>query len=170
MLEQTRQQELDEIIDQLNSITEYTNNYVENEDCGIAEYAQCFAYGESDKDDIADKIERIEWLSDEDKKIIKALSYSELAGICSLELVSGIWSREDEIFSCVIGEVEEQLPDELFAEIKKLNDEELEYIERNCDGYYSDGFLYVNRDYDRWSMILDETLTNEFLDNKEGGQ
>jgi len=69
----------------------------------------------------------------------------------------------NEICSMTIGEVEDQLPDEISEQLEELSDEDLEELKRDLDAYISDSndFIYLDFGYDRWVLILDEKQIGE---------
>ena len=155
---------LDELVEAINSEGEYAEEYYASEDYGndLAYYAT-----ESDHDDIIKA--SIEDLDDEVReKAERMIERHSAKKIVELLVENGemlyatdYYNRWNEAWSMPMGERDWQLQDELIERLYKLNKEELDYVEKNTDHCLKDNWLYINLDYNRWYLKTDEDCWQE---------
>ena len=146
--------------------------YTDNTDNPCADYVT-WGWKESDTDDLYKRlIGAIETDYSEPNLLIALLKKSgtkddQLAiamDCCSPQLL-GIERNDLDLYSISIGEVEEQLPDDICEQLSQLSAEEIEYISRKISEYLKGSYLYLNLSYERWAMILDiEQLVDRLTD------
>jgi hypothetical protein len=152
--------------DRIEKLTEWldeqgqqADDYVEHED-NINNYAECFEgsnlfYGEIDEE-----------LQDEVKGYLEDMDAYDILEFCNEpDLHYGYNCRYNEIWSMNIGEVEHQFTGLYDHETKSnciytdlckgLSAEEIKQAENKSDYYISRGCLYIDRTYDRVSIVLD---------------
>lgn len=165
MINEKRKSELDALAAQIDEIAQSTDELLETEESMHADYCQSFGYGDGEPDlrdltdEIAPKVKALKKATGKDFK-------SELASVCNLEF-TGIYTRSNEVYSVIIGEYEDQLPEEIAAQARAMSDEEKEYlrcqISNACLGYSCPDCIYINKDYDRWALVVDEDRLDERL-------
>jgi hypothetical protein len=86
----------------------------------------------------------------------------DLKGLCDVEMIHGMHRVDDEISSFNLGEMEEQLDDAVQTELNALTDDEFKFVcssLRECfmhdDRKHGSGSVYINGNYDRWSLVVD---------------
>lgn len=157
---------LNQLILDIESYEESARDWVLSDESPHAEFCQSFGYGEA-MDDVRRALK--DCVSDESEvyAIDRALRCNDeqlkavIEDCCALERV-GIYIQHNEIFSVVVGEVEEQLPDEIIERLNVLSDEQRKAIE--CVAGIKGDYTYINCDYDRFVMVLDmERLTEKTM-------
>lgn len=164
---------LDLIVTSIDEFAESQNDYyTNNTDNPCAEHIT-WGWKESDTDDIYDRlIAAIDADFSEPKLLIALLKKSGteddqlvIAMDCCSPQLLGIERNNLDLYSISIGEVEEQLPDDICEQLSQLSAEEIEYIEGKVSEYMKGDYLYLNRSYERWAMILDiEQLVDRLTD------
>lgn len=169
MTNETNKEDLiNEAVEAINERCESETNFQENEESSIAEFVGSFCYGESGHE-IRDFIrqQQYKYLTDDQEAFLKSLlskTDKDLCDIfgnfCSIELTHGIRSVTNEVTSRTIGEVEVEIDDILDQYPSELHDE----IAKKCDSYVSKSYAYIDFSYDRWSMVLDTDLLQDFIE------
>jgi hypothetical protein len=153
------------LIDEINKGAEWAEENAKSEESCNAEFCLSFGYGEDKPDlsrlepEVAAKVQRLL----DRVKTRKDIEW-ELTPVCNLECV-GMFYVENEIYSVGLGEIEEQLPEELVAKLKALTDEEFKCVQKYVDTSIADcrEYIYINCDYDRFVMVIDEDRLDERL-------
>lgn len=161
-----KKRKVEDLISRVNEWCKSCEEYFEDDNGAVAEYAQSFGYGENlDKMDFSRIDSFCEPLVESLKRRVKDRKrrHKILQECCDLVFTHGHVCRDNELFSADLGEMEEQLPDELAEELKKLTSDEFEAVQRAVNCYLPDqddrlSCGYFNRDSDRWSMILNSDL------------
>jgi hypothetical protein len=144
---------LETLIDRINEEIESMARYNESEESAMAEFVQSFGYGEGEPD-----------FSDLEPHAIEAIEklkarhpddfLSRLGDYCHLSWET-IYLTHNEIYSASPGETEDQLSDELVAQLESLTPDQLETVGRSLNGYLSGDMIYLDYNYNRWVMVLD---------------
>ena len=141
--------------------SEEADEYVQQEDSIYAEYAADFGYGDGriDLDAISPDMQ------DTIKTIAKSMSRTELLAMliecCELTYVPNMYTRDNELYSVIIGETEHQLSDEAWEQYQKCSGQQFGDLQRyagiysSCKRTDSSGMFYGSHDYERWAMIFD---------------
>lgn len=130
-----------------------------NPDSSVAEFVSSFGYGEADLDELSNDIYRIYDVSSDISRPdirdwLESQGLARLAFYCSL-LSTGIATADNEIYSRSIGEVAHQLDDDLMEKLENLSDEDRDYVVSHIDAFLFGGCIYINCNYERWAMNLD---------------
>ncbi len=67
----------------------------------------------------------------------------------------GIERNDNDLYSMSIGEIEDQLSDDIVAIMATLTDIERDYVECKADGYVKGDYVYIDLNYNRWAMLVD---------------
>lgn len=182
----TEEQEtkLKEIIAMVESQSEWINEYhTSNEDNFIAEYVASIGYGGELMYQVTDFLESIKHdgqryvyhdharASEVCDYLLALIESNKNAAIdlirqnSTLDCVD-IHYRYWELCSMTIGEIEEQVSDELAEKLAELSPIERAYVERET-GLRGD-HIYEPMDYDRWVLILDYDAICEVIDQNKG--
>lgn len=167
---------LDEVINHVNYWVESIDQYVQSDECPHAEYVQSFGYGDADTTEVLDNVERLlkdsidRELVDEITTYLGSLSSRDLFHLLSdharLEHTPNIYSIHGEIFGISLGEIEEELPDDLKEELKSLSPEDLQTLYSSVDVPLKGACGYLDYNYHRWTLILDTDSLVEAYNNK----
>lgn len=163
-----RRMTLVQLAAEIDSIARNAYEYRQSEECGEAEYAETFGYGDGDID--------LDRLDDETRELVDLMREVDkvgfrenLASICDLTL-EGMHCVSNEVFSACLGEFEEQLPDDIGARVKamtKARQEKLrKLITEACLGYTCPDCIYLGMDNDRWVMSVNTDRLTEWVDGK----
>lgn len=158
---------LEQVKEELESITQSAEDYVQNEDSPLAEFINDLFYGEVPASQLD-----YSRLSDENaealKKLIKRYPKnwrSKVREVCELVYVSDMYYRDNEILNAQIGEQEHQIDSsmDIVKKIQALSAEDFEQIKNEFLGSRSkqtdrDFWFYTSHDYERWALIVDEEL------------
>lgn len=157
-----KQTHLEKLIEDFNEYCKGVEDYLNSEESMHAEFCQSFGYGDGEietrqlDDEGRDAVADLEALLPR-----KSDFQSTLADCCDLLLI-GIYITDNEVYSCTIGEHEDQLDDAMVERINSLTPEEFKEFRRDVEAYIPehDGKMrsdcvYFNRNYDRWVMVLD---------------
>jgi hypothetical protein len=158
-MENTKVQEL---IEQIDEYAERMSEYALSDESCHAEFCQSFGYGDDVPrlDDLEPHVrELVAKLKDESTK---GTFLSALGDCCEL-VQTGIYIQTNEVYSVGLGEIEEQLPDEISESLKTLSDEEYALVRRGVNHCYMperarsySDCIYLNHSYDRFVLVLDE--------------
>ena len=132
------------------------NYYAEDTNNPVAEFVSSFGYGDADRDDVNDQIDRIlrfYGYTDDQIKQVVALGYDQLERLCDLDC--RYLGHSDSIYARSVGEIE--------IELGGFTDDELKYLDTEI--CMSGSYTYSSS-YDVWSLILDTDLVDDFLNNK----
>ena len=165
---------LEEIITIVDNEMNGNNEYLESQDA-IDSYIDCIASGGLDNAYL-DAIE-----CPDDRDMVQYLienNQDALFDMCTNEMIYGIHSVSNELLSQCLGETEHQLSDALTKRILGLTNHDIKEVFNTTDFYFNaDNIIeqkdkkypsiegYINRDYDRYSLILDIDLLHEFFSN-----
>jgi hypothetical protein len=165
----TNEMKIDSLVTRINEFAEsQTNYYLTNTDNSIAEFVASFFYGEADSDEILRSL-RDNCEDTELVEAIKAKFHDDKNGLRQfLSLHSeldqcGIYVQSNEFLSAAIGEVEEQLPDDIAEAIAQLSEMELDEVISGIDTYLDGDRIYIDLNYDRWILILDTESARQTL-------
>jgi hypothetical protein len=158
-----RQDELKELAAEVDAVAESARDYA----TGNEDYAEPLFYSDWEID-LRNLDDEIRALVDEYKTLAGRKDWeNEIKGFCDV-VACGIYREANEICSFAVGELEEQLPDELADKLAALAPDEYEYVCRATrEGFLpsdSRGYVYVNCDYDRWVLVLDGERLAEEID------
>jgi hypothetical protein len=158
---------LDSIVEQIDSIAKSAEEYATSAEGSYADFVGSIGYGDGDID-----LSRID--DDRVKEFLQSMSEKEQMtwlkqndSCLSVESV-GIHIVANEIFSVIVGEIEEQLPDDLTDELEKLTLAEACYVADEVDGCYlgNTSYIHVNCDYDRVVLVLDTDAAIEAIESE----
>lgn len=157
---EAQEQRLDDLVDAINDIvSDVSGRITDGEDTLYAEYLESYRYGELD---IVEAIKKSRLPDDVKRFILKHKKPDAIKKHIEPYLsigVTGIYTCNEEIDSITVGEVEEQLPEELTAQWEALNHEEKTYVSRRVDAYFPDDgdgqFVYIDHTYDRYVLLFD---------------
>ncbi len=165
---------IEAIKEKLSDLNEYMENYyTENKDNPVADFvAWGWTEGDIDQELRTAQREFSEELEGLYPVIEKRFNgnakeiFEFLAENSEVEYTAGIGCRTDELYSCQIGEMEEELDPELNADLAVLTDSEFEEVQRSSDLYIRSkdcGFAYYSDNYSRWSLVVDTEQVIEAL-------
>lgn len=159
-------QKIERLTEWLNKQGQWADDYVEHKD-NISNYAELFEghdlhYGEIDSD-----------IQEQVKGILEAMDASDIFDYCDIDVYHGYDCRSNEIWSVNIGEVESQFSgiydhdsgvNCMYTELcKDLTPNDILIARRDCEYHLSHDCLYIDRTYDRISLVLrvDELLKDK---------
>lgn len=146
-----------EIFNQLDDQVKHAEEYyLYDHDCPQADFCQWgfsegvgLYYGELDYK-CSELIEKIKDEFDLNKKDLEQL----IADCSEIEANHGMHRVSNEVFSVLLGELELEILNNTSEAIAVLDLDDDE-INNQIDAYYKNGYLYINLDYNRWSLVLD---------------
>lgn len=151
------------LIEALNEFIAERTEAILSTDSGWGAFVSGLAYGEADPDDIRRRI-RDGRFTDEQKDYLIGLSDSELldtlADVSIVEM-AGVKYLDHEVFGVIIGEVEEELPEELEARMQALPPIFQGEVVRHLDAYYRSGSVFIDCNHDRIALVVDTELLDE---------
>lgn len=146
-----RQEYLAEVMGLIEQFCEYRNGEIESgRHAKSREYVVSFGHWR----DCPYELVKEARLEPEVRKKLLALTEKELKTTLenySYFLVGDPYPESGEVFSLSLGEVEEQLPNELARAFANLRE-----LEQDTDYQISGNFIYLNHDYTRYLMVFDE--------------
>lgn len=170
---EAQERRLDDLVDAINAFVGAISGCItDGEDLRYAEYLESYRYGELD---IIDAIKRSRLPDDVKNSILKHKKpdsiKKHIEPYLSIDVV-GLRICNEEIDSLTVGEVEEQLPEELTAQWETLTHEEKTYVSRKVDAYFPDDgngqFVYIDHNYDRYVLLFDVESYEQDLPPDDG--
>lgn len=174
---------LREIIEMIESQSEWINDYyTSNEDNPVADYVAGIGYGGELMHMVVDSLESIKrdsrrYERNGDDRVIEVCDYllaminkdeksaiDLLVANSTLEC-SGIHMNYWELCTMTIGEVSEEIIDELADKLTELSPIEVAYVERETG--LRDSHIYEPMDYERWVLILDYDAICALIDESK---
>lgn len=170
---EAQEQRLDDLVDAINDIVnDVSSRIIDGEDTCYSDYLESYRYGELD---IVEAIGNSRLPDDVKRSILKHKKPDAIKKHIEPYLsigVTGIYICDEEIDSITVGEVEEQLPEELIAQWKTLTPEEKTYVSRKIDAYFPDDgdgrCVYINHCYDRYVLLFDVDSYEQDLPPDDG--
>ena len=132
----------------------------------IADFVQSFGYGEG-WEDVIDAVKRGLFCSaydDVHEYLISLMKvdrdeFKRVVEQCARLEPCDIYVCDYEIFSAHVGEMQEQLPDDIISALDGLTDEQRKAVERAAS--IAGEYTYINADYNRWVMVLDPEMVRD---------
>lgn len=170
---EAQEQQLNDLVDAINDIvSDVSGRITDGEDTLYAEYLESYRYGELD---IVEAIGNSRLPDDVKRFILKHKKPDAIKKHIEPYLsigVTGIYTCDEEIDSLTVGEIEEQLPEELTAQWEALNHEEKTYVSRKVDAYFPDDgdgqSIYIDHNYDRYVLLFDVDSYEQDLPPDDG--
>ncbi len=146
--------------------SEWQNDYIDCCPDFINGYDCILTEGELYLDTIEDYI-----IKDMVKKLIDNNKKDLIFDACKIELTQGIQRVDDELNSFSLGEIELQLTglsdnktECIYTElIKDMSEDDIKQAQDNAECYVDNDNVYIDRSYDRVSLILDYDLLIDVL-------
>lgn len=173
-------EKLDKLVEELRDTVEVTDNYyTDNEDNAYAEFVSSVGYGGESIHAVEDRVRSLwkdDLISDTDYDFFKAVfkfkqrdAAQIIADLSDLRFINNYRAVDYEVYSINLGEIEDQVPEDLFDKIKALNDDERSYLidqSRDFCGLMissdnKSAYYYTDHNYERWALILDTDRLKE---------
>lgn len=164
-----------EMIDRYNEFGAQRREQALDDSSPHAEYVQSFGYGEAYIPDLINSAD----LEDTTKNALRSF-FKENGTQKTLNLLeqhgdvitAGINIRSGEIYSCEVGEIEEQPDDDLRTAFLALSIEDRKEVARQVDEYLQTegscaGNIYINLSHNRFVMVVDEDELRSSLNINE---
>jgi len=166
MISENKYMQLDFLVSIINEELEAASNYETSHESITASFVASLGYNEGtpELDRIDDELTAL--LAQESvKKLSKRALNSLLIDSSRLRYVSHIGAINNGIYHRSIGEIEIELGDEIVAQLSALTAEEFVYVSRHTEGYIKPNsqYAYVDHSYERFELVLDETLLREAI-------
>ena len=148
------EQNAEKLIEFYNEEGQWQDEYCEHED-NINNYAECACEGEVYTGELDDDIKfLVEYLDD------NGLIFDHSEAVYTYDF----YRVSNEVASINIGEVELQLDDEKLKKLtENMTKEQVKECQDNSEYYIKDNYLYIDKSYDRVSLILNEKSLIESL-------
>ena len=174
---------LREIIEMIESQSEWINDYYTSDtDNPVAEYVAGIGYGGELMHQVIDSLESIKrdsrrYERNGDDRVIEVCDYllaminkDERAAVDLLVAnstldCSDIYRNSWELCTMTIGEISEQVSDELADKLAELSPIEVAYVERETG--LKDSHIYEPMDCERWVLILDYDAICALIDENK---
>ena len=182
-ISEERKEYLDTLVEKINDHAEWYQEHIDSLEYPGAEYLESFYYGDCPTDEVIRNISecfdnlrdnRIKDLDELRDRLIDFFKdhpdlYDLLEPFCKLHYEASYWNVTNSILSFELGEIEVQPDDDLEKELSELNDEEIEYLNRECHtAYISGSWLYLNYCSEFYHLIFDIDDFIEYCINDEG--
>jgi len=161
---------LDSLIADIKQYEEsYTDDLLNDDSCVYAD-ALDYLWSEDDTDDIYNNM--YSNMTDSVKEIIDKLGSDDLFGDNKYDILKllvdssdkvccNICLQTNELYGMIIGEVEIGLPEDIQEQLKQLNDDEIDYVDKAIC-LHDRRYTYYPLNYERWILVVN---FDKLLDN-----
>jgi len=166
MISENKYMQLDNLVAYINAELEAASAYATSHESNTASFVASLGYNEGtpELDRIDDELTAL--LAQEPvKKLSKMELNSLLIDSSCLQYVLHMGGISNGIYHRSIGEIAVELGDDIVAQLSALAEEEFDYVNKRADGYITrpGKYAYVNHSYERFALVLDETLLREAI-------
>lgn len=154
------------IVDRINeTVRGAIDYYSENIDNSCADYAAWgWTEGELAYSNLDDDLQSL--VADLRKHLPRKEVDALLVDCAELQYTDGIRRVPNEVYAVLMGEIEEELGEDILADMESLTADELDYVRRNVDAHMQGSYVFIDMSYSRWGLVVDAERFHELATDK----